>query len=54
MAPAQGFTVHEQDRGPRAEAEGEFRRTADNHDRVKVDVRCGGSGSPVMSERGDD
>jgi hypothetical protein len=35
MAPAQGFSVHEQ--GAR---EGEFRGVRDNHDRVKVELSC--------------
>ena len=50
MAPAQGWAVHERDAGPQTEAEGEFRRTADNHDRVKVDVRCD-AGVPVLTAR---
>ncbi len=49
MVPAQGFEVHERDGD-----EGEFRSTGDNHDRVKVDVSCAGSGKPVVSARDDD
>ena len=44
MSPAQGFNVHERDRGPQSDdsAEGEFRGQSNNHNRVKVHVRCGG------------
>jgi hypothetical protein len=52
MTPAQGFEVHERDGD-----EGEFRSITDNHDRVKIDVRCAGSGKPAVSaadERDDD
>ncbi len=50
MAPAQGWAVHERDAGPQTEAAGEFRGTAANHDRVKVDVRCD-AGVPVLTAR---
>jgi hypothetical protein len=54
MAPAQGFAVHERDRGPQDdEAEGEFRSTADGHDRIEVEVRCTG-GVPALTARADD
>ena len=49
MTPAQGFEVHERDGD-----EGEFRSTGDNHDRVKIDVSCAGSGRPVVSVRDED
>jgi len=49
MTPAQGFEVHERNGG-----EGEFRSTSDNHDRVKIDVSCAGSGSPAVTARDDD
>ena len=49
MTPAQGFEVHERDGD-----EGEFRSTSDNHDRVKIDVSCAGSGRPTVSARDDD
>jgi hypothetical protein len=52
MTPAQGFEVHERDGD-----EGEFRGISDNHDRVKIDVSCDGSGNPAVSavtERDDD
>ncbi len=49
MTPAQGFEVHERDGD-----EGEFRSTSDNHDRVKIDVSCAGSGRPVVTARDDD
>jgi hypothetical protein len=50
MSPAQGWAVHEQDSGPRTDAEAEFRGTADDHQRVKVDVRCS-DGTPVIEVR---
>ncbi|MET8153835.1 hypothetical protein ACIBSW_19505 [Actinoplanes sp. NPDC049668] len=50
MSPLGGFAVHERDQGPRAQAEGEFRSTVDNHDRVKVRVGCDGD-RPVLDER---
>jgi hypothetical protein len=50
MAPLSGFAVHERDQGPRAEAEGEFRGTTDDHDRVRVRVTCT-AGRPTLSER---
>jgi hypothetical protein len=54
MAPAQGFAVHERDRGPQDdEAEGEFRSTADGNDRIEVEVRCAG-GVPALTARADD
>jgi hypothetical protein len=49
MTPAQGFEVHERDGD-----EGEFRSTSDNHDRVKIDVSCAGSGDPTVVARDDD
>ena len=49
MTPAQGFEVHERDGD-----EGEFRSTSDNHDRVKIDVSCAGSGKPTVSARDED
>jgi hypothetical protein len=45
MAPAQGYTVHE-NRGP----EGEFRSTSDNHDRVKIRVSCAGDVPQISQE----
>jgi cytoskeletal protein RodZ len=56
MAPEAGFAVHERTSGAQAEAEGEFRSTSDNHDRVKFSVTCSG-GRPTLSPRsggGDD
>ncbi|GAB1690495.1 hypothetical protein [Krasilnikovia sp. M28-CT-15] len=53
MSPLSGFAVHERDQGPRAQAEGEFRGTADEHDRVRVRVTCT-AGRPVLTERSDD
>ncbi|BFU45975.1 hypothetical protein [Krasilnikovia sp. MM14-A1004] len=53
MSPLSGYAVHERDQGPRAQAEGEFRGTADEHDRVRVRVTCS-AGRPVLSERSDD
>ncbi|GLY93514.1 hypothetical protein Acsp02_07700 [Actinoplanes sp. NBRC 103695] len=52
MSPAQGFNVHEWDRGPQRgdSAEGEFRGQSNNHDRVKVHVRCGGDTPDVEVE----
>jgi hypothetical protein len=50
MSPAQGYAVHERESGRRAEAEGEFRGTGDDHDRVEVRVRCG-AGEPVSEIR---
>jgi hypothetical protein len=46
MAPASGFAVHE-----RNGAEGEFRSTRDNHDRVRFTITCDG-GTPVLADRG--
>jgi hypothetical protein len=43
MTAAIGFTVHE-----KQGAEGEFRSSSDNHDRVKIRVSCAG-GSPSIS-----
>jgi hypothetical protein len=56
MSPAQGFAVHEKDQGPQAEAEGEFRGSSDDHDRVKVTATCpaGVLQVSVRSEGGDD
>jgi hypothetical protein len=50
MAPYAGFAVHEQTRGAQREAEGEFRGTSDDKDRVKITVTCPG-GTPSMSTR---
>ena len=50
MSPAQGFAVHEKDQGPQDDAEGEFRGSADEHDRVKITVTCAG-GHPSVSTR---
>jgi hypothetical protein len=50
MSPSQGYAVHEPDQGPQSEAEGEFRGTSDNHDRVKFSVRCAG-GRPALTGR---
>jgi hypothetical protein len=52
MAPDAGFTVHEQTRGAQREAEGEFRGTSDDKDRVKITVTCPG-GTPSMTTRRD-
>jgi hypothetical protein len=53
MSPVPGYAVHERAQGPQAEAEGEFRSTSDNHDRVKFSVRCA-DGSPALSDRSSD
>jgi predicted short-subunit dehydrogenase-like oxidoreductase (DUF2520 family) len=53
MSPASGFTVHEKSPGLQREAEGEFRGSRDNHDRVKVRVTCAG-GAPAISWSNDD
>ncbi|GIF19587.1 hypothetical protein BJ973_006633 [Actinoplanes tereljensis] len=45
MAPAQGWSVHEQNA-----REGEFRGNRDNHDRVKVELSCAG-GQPQLRVR---
>jgi hypothetical protein len=50
MSPAQGFAVHERDQGPQDDAEGEFRGSADDHDRVKITVTCA-DGHPSVSAR---
>jgi hypothetical protein len=50
MAPYPGFSVHEQDRGAQAQAEGEFRGTSNDKDRVKFTVTCPG-GVPSMQTR---
>jgi hypothetical protein len=50
VSPATGFAVHERDQGPQTEAEGEFRSTADNHDRVRFRIACA-DGRPELSER---
>jgi len=52
MSPLAGFAVHERDEGAQAQAEGEFRGTVDDHDRVKVRVSCAGN-RPVLAERDD-
>ena len=58
MSPAQGFGLHEREDGPQHDgAEGEFRGISNDHDRVKVEVICGGANTPeisVRSERDDD
>jgi hypothetical protein len=55
MSPAQGFTVHERDAGPQgAEAEGEFRGSADDHNRLKVDVACAGGRPELRIDRDED
>jgi hypothetical protein len=46
MSPKPGFTRHEQNG-----AEGEFRSTSDNHDRVKFTITCS-AGHPTLSPRG--
>lgn len=53
MTPELGFAVHEKDSGPQAEAEGEFRSSSDNHDRVKVRVTCAGGTPDVSAESRD-
>jgi hypothetical protein len=50
MAPDAGFAVHEQTRGAQLQAEGEFRGTGNDKDRVKITVTCSG-GTPSMSVR---
>jgi hypothetical protein len=50
MSPAQGFAVHEKDQGPQDDAEGEFRGSADDRDRVKISVTCA-DGRPSVSAR---
>jgi hypothetical protein len=50
MSPAQGYRLHESDQGPRDVAEGAFRATNDDHDRVKVEVRCV-DGTPAFQVR---
>jgi hypothetical protein len=45
MSPVSPYTVHE-----KRQAEGEFRSSRDNHDRVKFTVTCEG-GTPVLSNR---
>jgi hypothetical protein len=51
MSPAQGYAVHERGAGgPDDSAEGEFRGTSDNHDRVKIHVR-GAGGAPRFDQR---
>jgi hypothetical protein len=55
MSPAQGFTVHERDAGPQGgEAEGEFRGSADDHNRLKVDVTCAGGRPELRIDRDED
>ncbi len=51
MAPAQGWSVHDRDRGPQDEAEGEF-RSGDGRDRVEVEIRCDRT-VPVLAARDD-
>jgi hypothetical protein len=53
MTPEIGFAVHEKDSGPRAEAEGEFRGSSDDHDRVKIRVSCAGGTPQVSTENRD-
>jgi hypothetical protein len=48
MAPAQGYSVHEQD-----DREGEFRGVRDDHDRVKVELSCAG-GVPQLRVRAEE
>jgi hypothetical protein len=50
MSPYSGFTVHEQTQGAQRQAEGEFRGSSDDKDRVKVSVTCPG-GVPAMTTR---
>jgi hypothetical protein len=50
MSPASGYAVHEKSSGALPEAEGEFRSTSDNHDRVKFAVTCSG-GRPALRLR---
>jgi hypothetical protein len=50
MSAAQGFAVHEQDDGAHSEAEGEFRSSSDDHDRVKVAATCP-RGTPSLDIR---
>jgi hypothetical protein len=45
MAPAQGFSIHEQ-----RDQEGEFRGARDNHDRVKFELACA-NGTPSLRIR---
>ncbi|UQU63120.1 hypothetical protein COUCH_29460 [Couchioplanes caeruleus] len=47
MSPAPGFAMHERER-----AEGEFRSSSDNHDRVKFRIACS-AGTPSLQLRGD-
>jgi hypothetical protein len=50
MSPYSGFTVHEQTQGAQRQAEGEFRGSSDDKDRVKVSVTCPG-GVPALTTR---
>jgi hypothetical protein len=52
MSPEPGFAVHERATGPQAAAEGEFRSTGDNQDRVRFAVTCPG-GRPTLTDRSD-
>jgi hypothetical protein len=51
MSPASGFAVHEKTSGAAAQAEGEFRGTSGNHNRVRFTITCAG-GTPVLSKHG--
>ena len=48
MTAAIGFTVHEKEG-----AEGEFRSSSDNHDRVKIRVSCAGGDPSISAENRD-
>jgi hypothetical protein len=52
MSPVAPYAVHERTSGAARPAEGEFRSTRDNHDRVRFTVTCAADGSPVLSNRG--
>ncbi|MFI7597794.1 hypothetical protein [Actinoplanes sp. NPDC049681] len=49
MSPAPGFSLHEQHG-----AEGEFRSTSDNHDRVKFAIACSGGRPTLVPHAGGD
>ena len=48
MTAAIGFNVHEKEG-----AEGEFRSSSDNHDRVKIRVSCAGGSATISAENRD-
>ena len=48
MTAAIGFAVHE-----KQGAEGEFRSSSDNHDRVKIRVSCAGGDASISAENRD-